>query len=116
LTHSVYPLKDGEGYQFAIGLKPTLPAEVVGYALLEYMNRVRQGRGSIAFSDCLYGVGSPGQVFKLDENSLVEYLEALEKITAGGLSLDDTAGLKQVYRRSEVESLDLLRRYYGVRP
>lgn len=111
----LYPLREGEGYQFAIGPKPTLPAEVVGYALLEYMEHVRQGRNSMAFSDCLYGVGSPGQVFKLDENSLIEYLEALEEITAGALELDDTSGLKQVYRRRDVEPLSLLYRYFGGR-
>lgn len=109
------PLRDGEGYRFAVGPKPTLPAEVVGYTLLEYMNRVRQGRNSMAFTDCLYGVGSPGQVFKLDENSLVEYLEALEEISAGALELDDTAGLKQLYRRRELEPISLLHRYYGGR-
>lgn len=108
------PLRDGEGYRFAIGPKPTLPAEVVGYALLEYMGQLRQGRNSIAFSDCLYGLGSPGQVFKLDENSLVEYLEALEEISDGALELDDTAGLKQLYRRRELEPVSLLHRYYGV--
>jgi len=107
------PLRDGEGYRFAIGPKPTLPAEVVGYTLLEYMGRVRQGRNSIAFTDCLYGLGSPGQIFKLDENSLVEYLEALEELSDGAFELDDTAGLKQLYRRREFEPLNLLHRYYG---
>ncbi len=109
------PLKDGEGYRFAIGSKPTLPTEIVGYALLEYMQRVRLGRNSISFAECLYGLGSPGQVFKLDENSLVEYLEELEALSEGALELDDTAGLKQVYRRFELSGLELLQRYYGSR-
>ncbi len=111
----ILPLRDGEGYRFAIGSKPTLPAEIVGYALLDYMNRVRQERNSIAFADCLYGVGSPGQVFKLDENALVEYLEVLSEISAGALELDDTAGLKQIYRRQTLEPMHLLERYYGGR-
>lgn len=106
------PLKDGEGYRFAIGPKPTLPTEVVGYALLEYMQRIRSGRNSISFEECLYGLGSPGQVFKLDENSLVEYLEDLESASEGALELDDTAGLKQLYRRREFSGLELLQRYY----
>lgn len=111
----LYGLKDGDGYRFAVGPKPGLPPEVVGYALLEHMARARQGRNSIAFSECLYGLGSPGQVFKLDENTLVEHLEALEEVTEGALEFDDTAGLRQVYRRREVEGEGLLRRYYGGR-
>jgi len=109
------PLKDSEGYRFAIGHKPTLPTEVVGYALHEYMQRTRQGRNSISFAECLYGLGSPGQVFKLDENSLVEYLEDLETVSEGALELDDTAGLKQLYRRRELDGLKLLQDYYGSR-
>ncbi|WP_027878022.1 DUF4007 family protein [Meiothermus cerbereus] len=109
------PLKDGEGYRFAIGPKPTLPAEIVGYALLEYMRRIRSGRNSISFAECLYGLGSPGQVFKLDENSLVEYLEDLETASEGALELDDTAGLKQLYRRRDFDGMELLQRYYGTR-
>lgn len=119
----LYDLRDGDGYRFAVGPKPGLPPEVVGYALLEHMGRTRpalspskgQGRNSIAFSECLYGLGSPGQVFKLDENTLALHLETLEEITDGALEFDDTAGLRQVYRRREVEAEGLLRRYYGGR-
>jgi hypothetical protein len=49
--------------------------------------------------ECMYGTNSPGQVFKLDENSLMEYVEELENRTGGMIVLDETAGLKQVYRR-----------------
>lgn len=114
--------RDGESCRFVIGAKPSLPVDVLGYALLDYWRRAGIDRQTLAVSECLYGIGgpgyqqksigSPGQAFKLDENAMVEYLEALEHITAGSVTLDETAGLKQVYRRRDVEPLELLRNYY----
>jgi len=104
---------DGELFRFAIGPKPTLPAAVFAYALSEYFETSRKGRQTMSIQDCLYGRGSPGQAFKLDENSVIEYVEALEDLTEGAIGLDETAGLKQIYRRSDIQPDELLQQYYG---
>jgi len=67
----------------------------------------------MSVQESLYGPQSPGQAFKLDENALVEYIEALEDMTDGAIALDETAGLKQIYRRKNLDSMRLLARYYG---
>jgi len=108
----VQPSLDGEIYRFAIGPKPSLPAAVFAYALHEYFDRARAGRNTMSIQECLYGEGSPGQVFRLDENSLIEYIEDLEDSMGGGLTLDETAGLKQIYRRKAFDPIVLLDRYY----
>ena len=77
--------------------KVTLPAAVFGFALLHYLAGLDMTQRTVAVDDCLYAPGSPGQVFKLDENSVVEYLEALETLTDGALRLQETAGLRQLY-------------------
>jgi hypothetical protein len=105
-------LRDGESFQFIVSSKNTLPAAVLGYALFEYIEKTLQKRQTISLSDCLYGEGSPGQVFKLDENSLIEYLEALQEMTSGAIELDDTIGLKQIYFRDRPEPLSFLHNYY----
>jgi hypothetical protein len=105
---------DGELYRFAIGAKPSLPAAVFGYALAQYFDTARAGRNTMSVQECLYGTGSPGQVFKLDENSLIEYIEDLEKTTRGRVALDETAGLKQIYRRQDLEPIKLLDIYYAM--
>jgi hypothetical protein len=105
---------DGELYRFAIGAKPSLPAAVFGYALAQYFDTARAGRNTMSVQECLYGTGSPGQVFKLDENSLIEYIEDLEKTTRGRVALDETAGLKQIYRRKDLEPIKLLDIYYAM--
>ena len=109
LLHLVY---GGDGYQFTVGPKATLPVEIFGFALLQYISQVRAGRQTISLQDCLYGVGSPGQVFKLDENSLVEYVEALQELSGWAIEFDETAGLSQIYLRKRHEPLELLQGYY----
>jgi len=106
-------LCDGESYQFNVGFKYSLPEHIAGYALLNYIADTQNSRKTISVSDCLYGEGSPGQVFKLDENSLVEYIEVLQKITADAIELDETAGLKQIYCKEEYPPEELLNSYYA---
>lgn len=107
------PLQDGDRYAFVVGSKRTLPAAIFGYAMLDYLQTVGAGRQTVALQDLLYNVGSPGQAFRLNENAVVEYLEALETSLEGAIELDDTAGLKQVYLRRNVDPQDLLRQFYG---
>jgi hypothetical protein len=102
-----------EFYRFTVGAKPTLPSQIFGYALCQYFDTVRGGRNTMSVQECLYGMGSPGQAFKLDENTLMAHIEELEKITGGKVALDETAGLKQIYRRDRMDLLPLLESYYG---
>jgi hypothetical protein len=103
---------DGELYRFAIGPKPSLPAAVFAFALHEYFDIARAGRNTMSVQECLYGEGSPGQVFKLDENSLIQYVEEMEDSMGGSIALDETAGLKQIYRRQSFEPVKVLDDYY----
>jgi hypothetical protein len=103
---------DGELYRFSVGAKPTLPSAIFGFALVQYFENARAGRNTMSVQECLYGPGSPGQVFKLDENTLISHIEELEKITRGKVALDETAGLKQIYRRQDVDAMKLLEGYY----
>jgi hypothetical protein len=109
------PFLDGESYQFVIGPKPTLPSAIVGYALIEFWSRTHPNRESLAVGDCLYGDASPGQVFKLDENTLLDYGEELRTLTDGRIQLDETAGLRQFYRYPPVGAEGLLANYYAQR-
>lgn len=109
----IQPSPDGELYRFAIGPKPTLPAAVFAYAFAEYFDCTAGTSNTLHVQKCLYGEGSPGQAFKLDENSLVEYVEELEDCTGQAVTIDETAGLKQIYRRRPIDKLQILNDYYG---
>lgn len=108
----IQPSPDEELYRFAIGPKPSLPSSVFAYALHAYFGRLQNRTETMSIQECLYGEASPGQVFKLDENSLVEYIEDLEDTLGGSIILDETAGLKQIYRRQSFDSLKILDHYY----
>jgi hypothetical protein len=88
---------DDNVYRFNIGPKATLPVEVFGYALLQFLAPIVRTRRTVHVDECVYHPTSPGQVFRLDENSVVDYLESLEEQTDGAVRLQETAGLPQLY-------------------
>lgn len=101
-------------YRFQIGPKATLHPLIFGYALQDYLAQIVEHRRVIALEDCLYRTGSPGQAFKLDENSIVQYLEQLETHTQGAIRLQETIGLRQIYLNpSSNETYRFLADYYS---
>jgi hypothetical protein len=99
----IQPSPDGEVYRCAIGAKPSLPAAVFCFALAQYFDTARSGRNTMSVQECLYGIGSPGQAFKLDENSLLEYVEEIERLTRGAITRTPMFSI-QPERRSPVET------------
>lgn len=99
-------------YSFSRGDHPSLPTRIVAYALLRYWDINCPKREASAFEEIAYRAGSPGRVFKLSEDALSAHLEALEDLTRGAIGYDATAGLRQVYRRSAVDPITLLRAQY----
>ena len=105
-------------YQFSIGHKTSLPTAIFGYALFEFLSRVAAQRPAVSFGEIAYGHGSPGQIFKLDENSTVEYLEKIAEERPDLIRLTENAGLQQIYllrglRNSWPEAtVQFLREYY----
>lgn len=106
-------LREGDRYCFVVSEKPSLPVEIFGFALLEFMARFGNQRRSFSLQECVYGLASPGQVFKLTENAVVDYLEQLTQMTNCGLQLDETEGLKQVYVQKNLDQLELLEQFYA---
>lgn len=106
-------------YRFNVGPKPSLPTEVFTYALLYYLEAITQHRRTVAVDECVYGDGSPGQVFRMDENSVVERLELLADVTKGRIRLQETSGLHQLYVNAEERGLlpqvadQILESYYA---
>lgn len=52
----------------------------------------------MSFENATYAPGSPGRVFLLDEEDIVERLERLEQTSAGDVVWSETAGLRQIIR------------------
>jgi hypothetical protein len=54
---------------------------------------------TLSFESIAHDYGSPGRVFKLDENAVAERLMGLESLTRGVLRWSDSAGIRQVSRQ-----------------
>jgi len=99
-------------FRFRRGPQRTLADEVFVYALKEFWERVAPGRETLSFTEVAYGFASPGCAFKLDENSLSERLDRLERVTRGHMVYTETAGLRQIYRRGQVPLSEFVKRHY----
>jgi hypothetical protein len=108
---------DGQVFQFQRGAQPHLPDGILFYALTAFWNDFASTAGVLSLHDAARQPGSPGQVFKLDEAALADRCEQIEDWTDGAVSYDETAGLRQLYRRGKVDPPAVLERAYatGVR-
>jgi hypothetical protein len=96
-------IEEPEGiFQFRRGPHTSLPDGIFAYALLEFWQKKTRLTGSVqatlSFDAIAHEIGSPGRVFKLDENSVGDRLCNLEDLTDGILRWSNTAGIQQVIR------------------
>ena len=98
-------------YRFIRGPKSSLPDFIFLYGILDYWDMLLHQQEAVSFENLLHSAGSPGTVFKLSENALVDNLENLPPWS--GLVYDDTAGMRTVFRRSRnITTMEVLKRYY----
>lgn len=86
-----------DGFRFARGPKSTLGDGVFIYALIDFWSRYSRA-STLSFEAIAHEPGSPGRVFVLDENDVIDRLVVLDDLTKGALRWSETAGLKQVVR------------------
>ena len=72
-----------DGFRFVRGPKPSLDPSVFCYAVTKYWERTSSAANTLSFEALIHEPGSPGRVFMLDENSLVELLDELDPLTNG---------------------------------
>lgn len=113
----IYEEKKGH-FAFRRGPKATLTDGMFAFALLDFWNKPSlRDQNSLAFETIAYGEGSPGRVFKLDEESVADRLMGLADLTRNALIWTDTAGLRQVMRdpakASKLSDRMLRQAYHG---
>ncbi len=80
------------------GRKPSLPNAVFLFCFNEFWEEFAPDQTTMSFENAAYAPGSPGRVFLLDEDDIVDRLEQLENISGGTLAWSETAGLRQIIR------------------
>lgn len=86
------------GFRFVRGQKPSLGMGVFCYAVTDFWSRFFDNAQTLSFEALSYEPGSPGRVFLLDENDMVDLLSRVDKASKGGYQWSETAGLKQLVR------------------
>lgn len=99
-------------YSFNRGAQPRLSDAVLLYAVLDFWNREKEHLKTLSLYDLAHAPGSPGRVLKLDEDSLAARAEQFERLTHGRVVYDETAGLKQLFRKGVISPADSLRMVY----
>lgn len=105
----IRPSSIGDAFEFVRGPKASLPDSVFAIALDRFWRDTHSEATTLSAEAACYGRGSPGRVFKLDENSVAERLMRLGDVTRGAMTWSETAGLKQVVRRRNLHEVEMLR-------
>jgi hypothetical protein len=93
-------------FQFRRGPKLSLPDEVFLYGLVRFWADIYPTRREFSVEALTHEPGSPGRVFLLDEESVVDRLIRLAELTDGTLHWDESTGMRQVYAAKRIEQLD----------
>lgn len=104
-------LEGGRVFKFVRSERADLPNEIFLYALEDFWSRTGD-TNSITLESITYDSGSPGEIFKIDQDSIVRRLEAISEMSNNAFRYDETAGLKQVYRQKITSPLYWLDLYY----
>ena len=97
-----------ERFRFVRGQKPSLGAGVFCYAVTDFWARFSKTAQTLSFETLAHEPGSPGRVFLLDENDVVDMLAEVEGVSNGIYTWSETAGLKQLIRKRELSVEDAL--------
>ncbi len=101
-------------FRFNVGPKSSLPPAVFAYALLKFWNWKAPNSATISAREIAHEAGSPGVIFKLDEDSTLAYLDELADLTNGAFRFEDTPLVRQVVReRSDLRLDDVLAAHYS---
>ena len=106
---------DSARLRFNFGPKKPLPAAVFAYALTEFWDAENHNGKTLELREIMTSEGSPGLVFKLDQESVLSYLDELRDVTSGHMLFEDTPLVRRVIRLQESprDPISFLEGYYG---
>ncbi len=102
------PIGKRDGFLIHRGPKPSLPHELFLYGLIQFA-LTRPGTNSFNVETLAHEPGSPGRVFLLNEESLLERLGMVEDLSQGRVAWSETAGLRQIFFRDDPQDINLLK-------
>jgi hypothetical protein len=104
----IRPIGKTDEFVLARGAKSTLPDPVFLYGLVSFACNRNSSR-VFSVESLLHEPASPGRIFLLDEEALVERLSNIERLSRERISWSETAGLRQIIFHDDPKSFDLLK-------
>ena len=98
--------------RFVNGPKSGLPTAVFAYALLVFWRERFPEQETLSVRQIVYGEGSPGRVFRLDDDATLHYLDRLERLSGGALRFSDAIQQRQVLRLHPISEWEVMNAYY----
>lgn len=102
------PVNQRAEYQLTRSHRPTLTPSVFTYATGQFWQRAHPTTRTMSFETLMHEPGSPGRVFQLDEESLMDLVLGLETTSQGVLTWSETAGMRQLICHVDPQRIDLL--------
>lgn len=90
-------------YAFNRDPKPQISQQLFFYCLDNFWKTYYPKEKSLEFRKVTSGHGSPGQIFKLSEQEIRDRLEDIENCTDGAMRFRESANLKQIQKRRDIE-------------
>lgn len=90
---------DEKEFIFNRGSKESLSDCLFIYTLLDFWQSCTSQSNSLSLDQIIYEEGSPGRVYKLDENSVVNKLHYIDQFTDNKIVWSDIAGIKQIFKK-----------------
>lgn len=106
---------DGDRLRFRVGPKHSLPAHIFAYALVDFWQTTAGDRDTLEVREVMTSEGSPALVFKLDEDSVLSYLDQLQRVSGNAFRFDDDPLGRTIVKQDEtpLSPTSLLEAYYA---
>lgn len=92
---------------FSAWSKTSLSDEIFDYCLMMYWKTISEMESSLSLNDITYSPGSPGRVFKLDEDSVAERLVNISDRTDGLVQWMSNSGIHQIMKDANLHGNSL---------
>ena len=110
------PVTRRDLFQLKYGIKPTLSFDTFIFGLLMFWEKYSHNSRTLSLEAICYEKCSPGRIFLINEDAIGEYIQNLSQNTNGLLEWSETAGLKQIILKKDInfkeEALRFLERNY----
>jgi hypothetical protein len=98
-------------YAFRREEKPEITADLFVYCLTSFWRQRHPEEKTLSLHQVAHGHGSPGQVFKLPEEDILNRLDGLDRQT-GGTLIYGHSNLQQIQRVGFLDEMESLKRIY----